>query len=85
MLRPPYSANISVSDSRPRPLVELLWLEELGIERFVEAVVDDLTDRAVTRNLLKSGRSVAKHPATIPVPGSIVDHIAILVACQKKS
>lgn len=78
------SVNVSASDSRPRPLIELLWLEELGNDGFVEAVVDNLIDCAVTRNRLNSGRSVARHPATIPVPGSIVDHMAMLVACQKK-
>jgi len=85
MLGPVCSVNVSASDSRPRPPIELFWLEEFGNDGFVEIVVDDLIDRAVTRNRFNSGRSVHRQPAIIPAPGSIVDHMAMLVACQKKS
>jgi len=41
-------------------------------------------DRAVIIKRVSSGRRVARQPATILVPHSIVDHIAMLTEAQKK-
>jgi hypothetical protein len=54
--------------------------EELSFDRFTDWEADEPKVRAVVTNRLTKGRKVARHPAIIPAPGSIVDQIAILVA-----
>lgn len=46
----------------------------------MEWLMEDRIERALVKQPLRNGRSVAKQPATIPAPGSIVDQMAILVA-----
>ncbi len=47
---------------------------------FAEWEVYERTNRALTTKSFKNGRRVARHPAMIPAPGSIVDQVAMLVA-----
>lgn len=45
----------------------------------------ELEDRALSTMCLSKGRSVARHPAMIPKPDSIVDQKEMLTVFQKKS
>jgi hypothetical protein len=44
-----------------------------------------LDDRALLPSRLRSGRSVARQPAIMHAPHSMVDHVDMLTAFQKKS
>ena len=61
-------------------LAALLAFEELSFDLFTDWEANEPSVRAVVMNSLTIGRKVARHPAIIPAPGSMVDQIAILVA-----
>ena len=58
----------------------LLAFEGFSFDLFADWEADELNVRAVVMNSLTIGRNVARHPAIIPAPGSMVDQIAMLVA-----
>lgn len=64
---------------------EWLVFLEPALDCVLEERRDLVIDPAVAKTRFRSGRSVARHPATMLAPDSMVDHIAMLVAFQKKS
>ena len=68
-------------------LVDVDWLVclELPFDRVFEDRRDLVNVPAVANMCFKSGRKVARHPAMMLAPHSMVDQMAMLVAFQKKS
>ena len=68
-------------------LTDAEWLVflELPFDREFDDRKDLVIVPAVANMRFKSGRRVARHPAMMLAPHSIVDQMAMLVAFQKKS
>lgn len=65
--------------------VEFAVCRELLFEWLRDERRDLVIEPAVENRFFRSGRRVARHPAMMLAPHSIVDQIAIFVAFQKKS